>query len=107
MLLNEGELNGTRILGPKTVELMTTNHLEGEQGPGKGFGLGVDVTIDLDATQILGSEGAYSWSGAANTYFFIDPDEELIAMVWTQLFPYGLYPIADAFKVAVYQALVE
>ena len=107
MLLNGGQLDGVRLLSPKTVELMTMNHLDGEFEPGWGFGLGVNVSTNVARTQTLGSVGTYGWSGAANTYFFIDPEEELIAMVWTQLFPYGYYPLFDEFKVAVYQAIVE
>lgn len=107
MLLNGGALEGTRLLSPKTVDFMTQNHLDGTFEPGWGFGLGVRVNQDVSRTQILGSKGMYDWSGAANTYFFIDPKEELIAMVWTQLFPHGVYPIGPEFKIAVYQAMVE
>jgi CubicO group peptidase (beta-lactamase class C family) len=107
MLLNEGALNGTRLLSPKTVDLMTRNHLDGTFEPGWGFGLGVRVTTDLTDTQMLGSEGTYEWSGAANTYFFVDPKEELIGMVWTQLWPHGLYPISPDFRVSVYQSIVD
>lgn len=107
MLLNGGEYEGTRLLSPKTVEFMTENHLGREFEPGWGFGLGFRINVNLANSKILGSEGTYDWSGAANTYFFIDPKEELIAMVWTQLFPYGAYPFAQKFKVAVYQSLVE
>jgi len=107
MLLNGGALEGTRILSPKTVDLMTRNHLEGTFEPGWGFGLGVWVNQDLPRTQILGSDGMYGWSGAANTYFFIDPKEELIGMVWSQFFPNGVYPVGPDFKVAVYQSIVE
>lgn len=105
LLLNGGELNGTRILSPKSVDLMTQNHLQGEQSPGWGFGLGVQVCLDVPRTGSLGSQGMYGWSGAAKTFFFIDPEEELIAMVWTQLF--GDTDMANKFKVAVYQAIVE
>jgi CubicO group peptidase (beta-lactamase class C family) len=105
MLLNGGILNGVRILSPKTVDLMTRNHLQGERSPGWGFGLGVQVCLDVPRTGSLGTEGVYGWSGAAKTFFFIDPEEELIAMVWTQLF--GDTDMANKFKVAVYQAMVE
>ncbi len=107
MLLNEGAIDGTRLLSPKTVDLMTQNHLDGTYEPGWGFGLGVQVCTDLAQAQTLGSEGMYGWSGAANTFFFIDPKEELIGMVWTQLFPHGRYPIGPQFRVGVYQAIVE
>ena len=107
MLLNEGAIDGTRLLSPKTVALMTQNHLDGTHEPGWGFGLGVQVCTDLTDAQTLGSEGMYGWSGAANTFFFIDPKEELIGMAWTQLFPHGRYPIGPTFRVGVYQAIVE
>mgnify|MGYP006280115765 CR=1 FL=1 len=107
MLLNEGALDGTRLLSPKTVALMTQNHLDGTHAPGWGFGLGVQVCTDLAAAQTIGSEGMYGWSGAANTFFFIDPKEEVIGMAWTQLFPNGRYEIGSTFRVSVYQAIVE
>ncbi len=107
MLLGGGELDGTRLLSRKTVELMTANHLEEDFAPGWGFGLDVQVCTDVARTRMLGSEGAFGWSGAANTFFFIDPEEDLVAMVWTQFMPYGAYPLSDQFKVAVYQAIVD
>jgi len=107
MLLNGGALEGTRLLSSKTVDFMTRNHLDGTFEPGWGFGLGVRVNQDVAQAQVLGSEGMYSWSGAANTYFFIDPKEELVGMVWAQFFPNGLYPLGSEFKVAVYQSIVE
>ncbi len=110
MLLNGGALGGTRLLSRKTVELMTSNHLEaGDKTnlPGYGYGLGVAVLTNVARTQSLGTVGTYAWAGAYNTYFFIDPDEELIGMVWSQHFPFRKYPIADQFKVAVYQAIVD
>lgn len=107
MLLNGGALEGTRLLGPKTVDLMTQNHLDGTYEPGWGFGLGVRVCTDLSSAQTLGSEGMYGWSGAANTFFFIDPAEELIGMVWAQLWPHGYYPIGPTFRVSVYQSIVD
>lgn len=107
MLLNGGALEGTRLLGAKTVDFMTQNHLDGTFEPGWGFGLGVRVNVDVPRTQVLGTDGTYGWSGAANTYFFVDPSEELIGMVWTQLFPSGRYPIGPDFKVAVYQSIID
>ena len=107
LLLNGGELDGVRLLSPKTVELMTQNHLEEEYVPGRGFGLGFSVVTDLADTQILGSEGTYWWSGLANTYFIIDPKEKLIAMMWTQLFSNGRFGLQDEFHIGVYQSIVE
>lgn len=107
MLLQEGKANGQHLLSSKTVELMTLNHLgELEQGPGAGFGLGVGVTTDLAATGALGSEGQYYWSGAYCTYFFIDPEEETIAILMTQVTAYSGY-YADKMRQFVYQAMVD
>lgn len=108
MLLNGGELEGTRLLGRKTVEFMMTNHIPEELvvSPGVGFGLGFAVYTDVVKSGILGSEGVSFWSGAANTFFWIDPQEDLITMVWTQFMPHGYYPFAFEFQVLVYQAIV-
>lgn len=107
MLLNKGEWNGTQFLSPKTIELMTINQIgDLPQGPGQGFGLGFGVTTDLAASQSLGSEGRYYWSGAYSTYFFIDPQEELIAILMTQVQPYsGFY--GAKFQQFIYQTLVH
>lgn len=109
MLLNGGELDGVRILGRKTIELMTMNHLmdEVQYGAGKGFGLGFEVVENVAHTGNLGSNGMFYWSGMANTFFWIDPEEDLIAMVWTQFLPYGFYPIIDEFRTLVYQAIID
>ena len=105
MLLNGGELNGSRLLGRKTVELMTSNHLDGEYRPGYGFGLGVRVCTDVARTQTPGSVGEHGWAGLANTYYFVDPKEALIGVLWAQFF--GALPIRDLFKSGVYQAVVD
>jgi CubicO group peptidase (beta-lactamase class C family) len=111
MLLNRGELDSVRLLGPKTVELMTANHLLPGQHPWEdksfGFGLGVGVVIDLAQSASLGSVGSYGWGGAANTRFWIDPHEDLIGLLMLQFMPNGTYPIVDDFVIAVYQALVD
>ena len=107
MMLNGGQLNGVRLLSPKTVELMTLSHTDENYQPGRGFGLGFSVVTDVAETQILGSKGTFWWSGLANTYFYIDPKEELIAMVWTQLFSNGPFGLQDDFHIGVYQSLVE
>ena len=107
LLLGDGAVDGTRLLSPKTVALMTQNHLDGTHEPGWGFGLGVQVATDLPAASTLGSEGMYGWSGLANTFFFVDPQEELIGMVWTQFVPNGRYPIGEQFRVGVYQSIVD
>ena len=105
MLLHGGELDGTRLLSRESVRLMTTNHLEGEFRPGWGFGFGVQVCTDVARTNASGSEGSFSWGGGGNTFFFVDPKQELVAMVWTQLS--GMSPISREFREAVYQSLID
>jgi CubicO group peptidase (beta-lactamase class C family) len=107
MLLNGGALDGKRILSPKTVELMTVNHV-GDlfTDAGYGFGLGFSVRTDLAAAEELGSVGTFGWSGAYNTYFFIDPEEELIGIMMTQFAPYTNF-YKEKFQQLVYQAIVE
>jgi len=116
MLLNGGALDGNRLLGPKTVELMRANHLPPHLVPiaigddveaGYGFGLGVSVLVDLPATSTPGSIGNYSWSGAALTQFWIDPAEEMLGIFMSQFMPFGHYPVARQFRVAAYQALID
>lgn len=116
MLLNGGELDGTRLLGRKTIELMTTNHLPDELIPiqlqphtlyGCGFGLGFRVLVNAAQAGLLASEGEFGWGGAASTSFFVDPKEELIGLLLTQLMPSRYYPIRNEFKVLVYQALLD
>jgi CubicO group peptidase (beta-lactamase class C family) len=95
---------------------MTTNHLPpelmpfeigGVYSPGYGYGLGVDVLMDVGQCQRVGSEGAYSWGGAAATSFWVDPKEELIGILMAQFQPSGFHLIADDFKVAAYQSIVD
>jgi CubicO group peptidase (beta-lactamase class C family) len=109
MLLNKGELNGTRLLGRKTVEFMFQNHLPAgvfmDQDPARGFGLGGGVTLDAARMQMLGSNGLWWWGGAASTLFWIDPLEELIGILMLQFMP-GLYPLEMDYRNLVYQALV-
>ncbi|MEZ4736557.1 MAG: serine hydrolase domain-containing protein [Caldilineaceae bacterium] len=113
MLLNKGELDGVRLLGRKTVELMTTNclpagvHLNNDPTNGAGFGLGVSILLDLGKVQQLGSIGNYGWGGAANTNFWIDPVEQLIGIVMLQFMPSDTYPVVVDFRNLVYQALVD
>ena len=115
MLLNRGESNGARILGRKTLEFMTMNHLRSELLPidiggntigGRGFGLGFDVVIDPPQTGVLNSTGAYGWSGAAATNFWVDPQERIVGIIMTQLMDNLLNFQAD-FRSLTYQALVD
>jgi CubicO group peptidase (beta-lactamase class C family) len=110
MLLNGGELDGVRLLSPKTVELMTSSHTadlppSGLVGGGAQFGLGFRVVTDLGATQTLGSPGLYGWSGIYGTVFWVDPKERLVAIMLTQRYPGS--PVATAFQPLVYQAFVR
>jgi len=116
-----GELDGVRVLGPRTVGYMTRNHLPGgadletfgrpvnAEAPmrGIGFGLGVAVVIDASAGKTLGSEGEYSWGGLASTAFWVDPAEELTVCFFTQLMPSSTYRIRPQLRQLVYQALVD
>ena len=120
-LLNGGEINGVRLIGPKTLALMTSNHLPGGRDlpalsrslfseaayNGIGFGLGVSVTMDPAQTLIAGSAGEYAWGGAASTAFWIDPAEELITIFMTQLLPSSAYPIRRELRSMVYAAITD
>ena len=100
MLLNGGELDGVRILGKKTVELMRYPHHD------DWFGLGFRVVTHKDPPNTLNSVGNFSWGGAAATTFWIDPQEELIGVLMTQLLS-NPYPFQQQFRVLTYQALTE
>ncbi len=116
MLLNGGELDGVRILGAKTVEMMTMDHTDGIPyggGPvvyprkGAGFGLGFQVTTDTAPNLFLTTEGQYGWSGAAGTYFRIDPKEEMIIILMLQIMPNNHLPIRVEFNNLSYQAIID
>ena len=118
-MLNKGELEGERLVGRKTVELMTANHLGGDMAAmgmprfseasyeGIGFGLGFSVMLDPAKAQILGTPGEYAWGGAASTAFWCDPAEELAVVMLTQLMPSSTYPIRRELRVLTYAALVD
>jgi CubicO group peptidase (beta-lactamase class C family) len=120
-LLNAGELGGVRLLGPKTLALMTRNHLPGGRDltqmsksmfseatyAGVGFGLGFSVTLDPAQTMLPGSAGEYAWGGAATTSFWIDPAEELIAIFMTQLLPSSAYPVRRELRTMIYAAITD
>lgn len=113
MLLNGGELDGVRLLSPKTVELMIMDHLPpgvnipDENLVGYGWGLGVRVRTNVAESQLLGSVGEYGWAGAYGTYFLVDPKEDLVAMFLPQLRGSGFFPIREQFNNVVYQALIN
>ncbi len=111
MLLNGGYFNGVRLLGRKTVEFMTQDHLpamleEPDPNSDFGFGLGFRVTLVVPSTGTLGSEGEYSWGGAAGTIFWIDPKKDLIAVVMIQLMS-SPYNLRREMKPLIYQALID
>ena len=116
LVLDKGELDGVRLLGPKTMELMTTNHMPPalmpiamgeEQMPGFGFGLGFSVMMDVAQSGMMGSVGLHGWGGWANTHFWVDPQEQLIGILMLQYVPSGTYPVTNDFRTLVYQALID
>ena len=119
MLRRGGELDGARLLGPRTVALMTANHLPGtiaELGPtpwteasfeGLGFGLGVSVMGQPARARLSGSPGDYGWGGVASTVFWVDPLEDMTVLFLTQLSPSHSYPNRKELRALVYQALVD
>ena len=120
MLLNKGELNGKRILGRKTVEYMTMNHLPDGKDltemsesafsetpyAGVGFGLGFSVMIDPAKSQTLSDVGEFGWGGMASTVFFINPKEDMLVIFLTQLVPSSTYQVRRELRSLVYSALV-
>jgi CubicO group peptidase (beta-lactamase class C family) len=108
MLLNAGELDGRRILGRKTVELMTTSHLgDIPYNAGQGFGLGFYVVEDLGARGSHGSVGEFGWGGAYHTTYWVDPREELVVVHLTQLVPAGNVDDQAKIRALVYQAIAD
>jgi CubicO group peptidase (beta-lactamase class C family) len=121
MLLNKGELDGVRILGRKTVDYMTGNHLPSggdltsmgrsvfseTSYDGIGFGLGFSVMLDPARAHVMGSPGEFAWGGAASTMFWVDPAEELIGLLLTQLMPSSTYPLRREIRVMTYAALTD
>jgi CubicO group peptidase (beta-lactamase class C family) len=116
MLLNGGELDGVRILRPETVALIRTNVLPPEMlpipseimGEGYGHGLGVAVQVGPPTPDNPTPPGTFGWPGAASTYTWIDPEHDLITMVWTQHFPFFAHPrMRTTLKQLVYSALED
>ena len=118
-MLNKGELDGVRLVGRKTVELMTSNHLRGDMAAmgmprfsessyaGVGFGLGFSVMLDPAQAQILGTPGEFAWGGAASTAFWVDPAEDMAVVLLTQLTPSSTYPIRRELRVLTYAAILD
>ena len=121
MLLRGGELDGVRVLGPRTVALMASNHLPGHVDleaygrplfaempfDGYGFGLGFSVLEDPVKAKTLATAGEYAWGGAASTAFWVDPGADLTVAFYTQLLPSSTHPIRQQLRQLVYQALVD
>src|SRR5919199_161772 len=118
MLANGGHLDGARIIGPRTLRLMTINHLPGGKDlatlaqtagetarEGVGFGLGFAVLLDQAVAQIIGTPGEFYWGGAASTAFFVNPVEDLIMIFLTQLRPSSTYPIRRELRATIYSAI--
>ncbi len=122
MLRNRGEGYGVCLLGRKTLELMTKNHLPGAKDltdlaqpgmfteiaySGVGFGLGFSVMQDPTRAQVVGTPGEYAWGGLASTVFWVDPVEDLIVIFMTQLVPSSAYPIRRELRTLTYGALID
>lgn len=106
MLLNGGELQGARLLSPKTVELMIADHV-GTLYKSQAFGLGFWVTDRLGRNGQPGTVGAFGWGGAYYTTYWVDPVEKMVAVLMTQLLPAGTIDLQAKFKTMVYQAVIE
>lgn len=121
MLMNGGVLGDARLLSPKTVEYMRRNHLPDGKDmsamgqpvwsetsyDGVGFGLGFAVVLDPIKAQIIASEGEHHWGGAASTFFWLDPEEDLYCVFFTQLMPSSTYPIRRELRTQIYQAVID
>ncbi len=116
MLLHKGVLDGNRYLGRKTVEYMATNHLDSSILPftlgesnfaGYGFGLGFRILMDTVPLMRLGGLGSFGWAGAADTFFWIDPSEEMIGIYMGQHMPSGPHLGARTFQSLAYAALID
>jgi len=121
MLINGGHLDGEQLLSPTTVRHMRTNQLPGNRDmaamgqpvwsetsyEGIGFGLGFAVVLDPVKANIITSPGEHHWGGAASTFFWLDPVQDLYVIFLTQLMPSSTYPIRRELRVGVYQAIIE
>ena len=114
MVLNGGTLDGTRLLSPKTVDLMTMNHVSHEAltlgglgGQGLGFGLDFAVVVDPTKSNSVATRGEYNWGGAANTIFWIDPEEEMVVILMTNIFAGGMTSWREELRAMVNQAVID
>jgi CubicO group peptidase (beta-lactamase class C family) len=121
MLLRGGELDGARIISPRTLSFMTRNHIPGgrdlasfgrgqfgeAQFEGMGYGLGFGVVVDPVLLKVPASVGEFNWGGAASTSFWVDPVEEITCVFLTQLLPSNTYPIRPQLRQLIYQSIVD
>jgi CubicO group peptidase (beta-lactamase class C family) len=109
MLLNDGEFDGEQILGRKTIEFMTADHVQGIPGrpPGLGFGLGFEVRRTTGMAGLPGTPGEYGWSGNAGTIFWIDPKEDLIAIYMVQVSEADRVMLRNQFRTMVQAAIID
>ena len=121
MLVNRGACQGGQIVSPKTLDLMTANHLPGgvdltqmsqslfseANNAGTGFGLGFAVVTDPARTLMPASKGEFYWGGAYSTAFFVDPVERITCVFMTQLYPSTTFPIRRQLKTLIYSALTH
>ena len=121
MLLGGGQLDGVRILSPRTLRLMTRNHLPGGvdlqtygrplfaevRYDGVGFGLGFATLLDPATAKVAGNAGEFNWGGLASTAFWVDPVDEITVVFMTQLMPSSTYPLRPQLRQLVYQAIVD
>jgi CubicO group peptidase (beta-lactamase class C family) len=114
MLANGGELDGVRILGPRTVAYMASDHVIGNgiargtflPGPGYGFGLGFGVRMAVGQSEWMGTPGEFYWGGYAGTAFFIDPKERLVSVMMSQA-PEKRQHYRNLYRATVYQAVIN
>ncbi len=106
-LLNGGELDGERILSPKTVELMTVNHVGDLFRGGSGFGLGFSIVLDVGTFGMPASYGEYGWGGAYHTTYWVDPEEDLVVTYMSQLRPAAGLDDHEKLRTLIYQAIVD
>jgi len=119
MIRLRGRVGSDQLLGSRTVDFMTQNHMSGDLASmgqpvfsevsfaGVGFGLGGWVMLDPTKAQMMGSPGDFGWGGMASTVFWVDPLEDLIVLFATQLIPSSYYPIRKELRALVYQAIID
>jgi CubicO group peptidase (beta-lactamase class C family) len=111
MILNGGELNGVRLLSPKTVNFMITNHIGDKSAylrePGYGFGLGYSVLMDPGKALEPLTLGTFGWGGAWGTYFWVDPVEEMIGVMLTQISSYRHLNVRQMLSIGATQAIID